>query len=101
MLVNRARRALGDPASIVTGAGGYALGDCTVDVAEFLDALARARALAHHDPADALVPELLDGPLLRLVVRGEDEHELPIHARGRGRGLDERSDTLRPVQHRH
>ena len=46
VLVNRARRALGNPATIVTGGGGYALGDCTVDVAEFLDALARARAAA-------------------------------------------------------
>ena len=47
VLVNRARRALGDAGSIVTGAGGYALGACTVDVAEFgaaLDAARRAGA---------------------------------------------------------
>ncbi len=43
VLVNRARRALGDAGSIVTGAGGYALGACTVDVAEFGTALAAAR----------------------------------------------------------
>ncbi len=50
VLVNRARRALGDPRVIVTGSGGYALGDCAVDVDEFLAALARARA---DDPAAA------------------------------------------------
>ncbi|MGI5131401.1 BTAD domain-containing putative transcriptional regulator [Pseudonocardia sp. CA-107938] len=43
VLVNRARRALGDAGSIVTGTGGYALGTCTVDVAEFEAALAAAR----------------------------------------------------------
>jgi len=32
VLVNRARRALGDPGVIVTGSGGYALGACPVDV---------------------------------------------------------------------
>src|SRR3954464_4201293 len=49
VLVNRARRALGDPALIVTGSGGYALGRCTVDVDEFMAAVSRARAGA--DPA--------------------------------------------------
>src|SRR5579859_4751466 len=34
VLVNRARRALDDPALVVTGTGGYALGACAVDVAE-------------------------------------------------------------------
>ncbi len=43
VLVNRARRALGDPALIVTGGGGYALGACSCDLAEFADALGRAR----------------------------------------------------------
>ncbi len=51
VLVNRARRALGDPAVIVTGSGGYALGPCAVDVDEFLAALDRARAAT--DPAAA------------------------------------------------
>ncbi len=46
VLVNRARRALGDPGLVITGSGGYALGNCTVDVAEFLAALDRARAAA-------------------------------------------------------
>ena len=50
VLVNRARRALGDPGVIVTGSGGYALGPCAVDVDEFLAAVARARA---DDPATA------------------------------------------------
>ena len=44
VLVNRARRALGDPRVIVTGSGGYALGACAVDVDEFLAAVDRARA---------------------------------------------------------
>jgi len=44
VLVNRARRALGDPGVIVTGSGGYALGACAVDVDEFLAAVDRARA---------------------------------------------------------
>jgi DNA-binding SARP family transcriptional activator/tetratricopeptide (TPR) repeat protein len=44
VLVNRARRALGDSRLIVTGTGGYGLGKCIVDVAEFLEALQRARA---------------------------------------------------------
>lgn len=43
VLVNRARRALGDPAVVVTGSGGYALGTCDVDVTEFLAHLAAAR----------------------------------------------------------
>jgi DNA-binding SARP family transcriptional activator/tetratricopeptide (TPR) repeat protein len=43
VLVNRARRAVGDPAVIVTGTGGYALGDCTVDITEFLAAVAHVR----------------------------------------------------------
>lgn len=44
VLVNRARRALGDPGLIVTGTGGYALGDCAVDVTEFVAAVGRMRA---------------------------------------------------------
>src|SRR5205823_2588200 len=45
VLVNRARRALGDPALIVTGAGGYALGQgFVIDAVEFLAAVERARA---------------------------------------------------------
>lgn len=44
VLVNRARRALGDTGLVVTGSGGYALGDCTVDATQFLAALDRARA---------------------------------------------------------
>ncbi len=51
VLVNRARRALGDPAVVVTGSGGYALGRCAVDVDELLAALAEARAAT--DPATA------------------------------------------------
>jgi DNA-binding SARP family transcriptional activator len=44
VLVNRARRALGDPSLIVTGTGGYALGEgCVIDVADFLAAIDRAR----------------------------------------------------------
>ena len=46
VLVNRARRALGDPAVIVTGSGGYALGRCAVDVTEFLEAAERVRTTA-------------------------------------------------------
>src|SRR4051794_20637645 len=45
VLVTRARRALADPGAVVTGPGGYALGPCTVDVAEF-DALAAQARLA-------------------------------------------------------
>lgn len=51
VLVNRARRALGDPGLVVTGAGGYALGPCRVDVAEFRAALDRARAAGDDHPA--------------------------------------------------
>lgn len=44
VLVNRARRALGDPTLIVTGTGGYALSNaCTVDITEFLAAIEQAR----------------------------------------------------------
>ena len=43
VLVNRARRALGDPGVVVTGSGGYALGCCDVDVTEFLAHLAAGR----------------------------------------------------------
>ncbi|MGD9986439.1 BTAD domain-containing putative transcriptional regulator [Pseudonocardia sp.] len=46
VLVNRARRALGDPAVVVTGSGGYALGGCAVDVTEFLTHLGAARYAA-------------------------------------------------------
>jgi DNA-binding SARP family transcriptional activator/tetratricopeptide (TPR) repeat protein len=53
VLVNRARRALGDPNLIVTGPGGYALGGCTVDAEEFLDGVAAARRAA--DPSRALL----------------------------------------------
>ena len=35
VLVNRARRAVGEPASIVTGTAGYALGAVGLDIAEF------------------------------------------------------------------
>jgi DNA-binding SARP family transcriptional activator len=51
VLVNRARRALGDPATIITGSGGYALGSCAVDIDEFQAALEGARAAAQ--PATA------------------------------------------------
>lgn len=51
VLVNRARRALGDPASIVTGTGGYALGACSVDVTDFLAAVERARLAGDDHPA--------------------------------------------------
>ena len=44
VLVNRARRAVAEPRVIVTGTGGYALGECAVDVAEFLAAAERVRA---------------------------------------------------------
>src|SRR3954447_15488887 len=53
VLVNRARRALGDPALVVTGSGGYALGDCRLDVTDSLAALDRAHA-AGDDHAAAL-----------------------------------------------
>jgi DNA-binding SARP family transcriptional activator len=52
VLVNRARRAVGGAPVIVTGTGGYALGDdCTVDVTEFLAAVAHARAAGDHRSA--------------------------------------------------
>jgi DNA-binding SARP family transcriptional activator len=45
VLVNRARRAVGEPASIVTGTAGYALGGAVaVDIAEFDAAVRRARS---------------------------------------------------------
>ena len=44
VLVNRARRALGEPGSIITGTAGYALGAVGLDIAEFDAALGRARA---------------------------------------------------------
>jgi DNA-binding SARP family transcriptional activator/tetratricopeptide (TPR) repeat protein len=54
VLVNRARRALGDSTLIVTGSGGYALSSaCTVDVTEFLAAIERAR-MAGDDHAATL-----------------------------------------------
>jgi DNA-binding SARP family transcriptional activator len=51
VLVNRARRALGGSELIVTGTGGYALGECAIDAAEFLTALERARAAGDDDAA--------------------------------------------------
>lgn len=51
VLVNRARRALGDAELVVTGTGGYALGDCTVDVAEFDAAVDAARRAGDDHPA--------------------------------------------------
>ncbi|GAA4843357.1 hypothetical protein GCM10023403_01310 [Pseudonocardia benzenivorans] len=51
VLVNRARRAVGDPGVVLTGAGGYALGRCTVDVTEFLGHVAAARTTG---PGEAL-----------------------------------------------
>ena len=62
VLVTRARRALAVPEAVVTGAGGYALGSCAVDVTEFLGLVERARralragraADAAHDCAEAL-----------------------------------------------
>jgi DNA-binding SARP family transcriptional activator/tetratricopeptide (TPR) repeat protein len=53
VLVTRARRAVRDHAFVITGTSGYALGDCTVDVAEFLAAVDRARS-ARDDPTTAL-----------------------------------------------
>jgi DNA-binding SARP family transcriptional activator len=57
VLVNRARRALGTPSLIVTGPGGYALGagsvDISLDIEEFLDAVAAARRAESVDPAAA------------------------------------------------
>src|SRR3954454_11071337 len=43
VLVTRARRALADPATVITGSGGYALGAGSVDAAEFLDDVSAAR----------------------------------------------------------
>ena len=55
VLVNRARRALGDAGAVVTGSGGYALGTGAVDLTEFLDGVAAARrASVGGDPATAL-----------------------------------------------
>lgn len=51
VLVNRARRAVGDPRLIVTGSGGYALGPCRLDATEFRAALDRARAAGDDHPA--------------------------------------------------
>jgi hypothetical protein len=54
VLVNRARRALGDPAAVRTGDGGYALGArVVVDVEVFLTALAAAREAATNRQASA------------------------------------------------
>ena len=54
VLVTRARRALAVPEAVVTGPGGYALGPCTVDVAEFLVLAQQARqGLREGRPADA------------------------------------------------
>ena len=54
VLVTRARRALAVPEAVVTGPGGYALGPCTVDVAEFLALAQQARqGLREGRPADA------------------------------------------------
>ena len=44
VLVNRARRAVGEPKLIITGTAGYALGPVEVDIAEFDAALRRARS---------------------------------------------------------
>ena len=52
VLVNRARRAVDDPGVVVTGAGGYALGPCRVDVVDFLHGLDRARGA--REPAATL-----------------------------------------------
>jgi DNA-binding SARP family transcriptional activator/tetratricopeptide (TPR) repeat protein len=51
VLVNRARRAIGRPDIVQTGAGGYALAggaECTVDAEQFVAAVARSR-----EPGDA------------------------------------------------
>ena len=52
VLVNRARRALGDPAAVTTGTSGYALGDVSCDLDEFDAALQAARTA--HDAAAVL-----------------------------------------------
>lgn len=57
VLVNRARRALGNPALIRTVAGGYVLADDTslvVDTQSFADRVEMARKRLEHDPAGAL-----------------------------------------------
>lgn len=57
VLVNRARRALGDPSLIRTVAGGYVLGEdvsLTVDAQRFADGVEMARKRLDHDPAGAL-----------------------------------------------
>ncbi|WP_232661997.1 BTAD domain-containing putative transcriptional regulator [Pseudonocardia sp. TRM90224] len=53
VLVNRARRALGDPSLVVTGTRGYALGDCATDLAELLAALDAARSAGDDHAAAA------------------------------------------------
>ena len=54
VLVTRARRALAVPEAVVTGPRGYALGPCTVDIAEFLVLAQQARqGLREGRPADA------------------------------------------------
>jgi len=57
VLVNRARRALGDPSLIRTVAGGYVLGEgesLVVDARSFAERVALARTRLDHDPAGAL-----------------------------------------------
>lgn len=57
VLVNRARRALGDPALIGTVAGGYVLAEgpsLIVDAQSFADGVETARKRLDHDPAAAL-----------------------------------------------
>ncbi len=55
VLVTRVRAAVGDPSSIVTGDGGYALGtDVVVDAEEFAAAVDRARACRDGDRTAAL-----------------------------------------------
>lgn len=81
VLVNRARRALGESDLIVTGPGGYALGPCAVDAEEFLGEVAAARRAA--DPGTALraataALELWGEPLAEDV---ESEWALPVRER--------------------
>ncbi|MGH3213541.1 MAG: AfsR/SARP family transcriptional regulator, partial [Trebonia sp.] len=57
VLVSRIRRALGDPALIRTGPGGYSLTggrECWVDVEAFLSAARDGRGLLADHPAEAL-----------------------------------------------
>jgi DNA-binding SARP family transcriptional activator len=59
VLVNRARRALGQPGLVLTGAGGYALAGgsaCTVDAEVFLDVIARSQGI----PAGVALSMLCD-----------------------------------------